>query len=79
MHRMLMGMAARAMVPMVLGVGLHVKDPGLAAAGLIFYVIVFYMVALAADTALLVAQVPEPLIPRKVAKFPAGLLNDRVH
>lgn len=65
MHRMALGMTARAMVPLVLGVGLHLKDVELAGAGLIFYVLVFYMVTLTADTALLVAQVPQPLVPRK--------------
>ncbi len=67
MHRMLFGMTARAMAPLVLGTGLHMNDAALASAGLIFYVIVFYMVTLAADTALLLAQVPQPLIPRKIA------------
>jgi hypothetical protein len=65
MHRLVLGMTARAMFPMVLGAGLHLRDPELASAGLISYVLVFYMVTLAVDTALLVAQVPQPLVPRK--------------
>ncbi len=65
MNRLALGMTARAMVPLVLGVGLHMKHADLAGAGLIFYVLVFYMVTLAADTALLVSQVPQPLVPRK--------------
>jgi hypothetical protein len=65
MNRMVLGMTARAMMPLVLGVGLHMKDASLAGAGLIFYVLVFYMVTLTADTALLLSQVPQPLVPRK--------------
>jgi hypothetical protein len=65
MNRLALGMTARAMVPLVLGVGLHHKHADLAGAGLIFYVLAFYMVTLAADTVLLVAQVPQPLVPRK--------------
>ncbi len=60
MNRLVMGMIARAMFPMVLGAGLHLRDPELADAGLILYVLVFYLVTLAADTALLVAQVSDP-------------------
>jgi hypothetical protein len=60
MHRLVLGMVARAMFPMVLGAGLHLRDPELASAGLICYVLVFYMVTLAVDTALLVAQVSDP-------------------
>jgi hypothetical protein len=65
MNRLALGMTARAMAPLVLGAGLHIKHAELAGAGLIFYVLVFYMVTLTADTALLVAQVPQPLVPRK--------------
>ncbi len=75
MNRLVLGMIARAMFPMVLGAGLHLRNHELAGAGLILYVLVFYLVTLAADTALLVAQVPQrltsksltpkPLVPRK--------------
>jgi hypothetical protein len=65
LHRIVLGMTARSMFPLVLGAGLHIRNPQLAAAGLIFYVLVFYMVSLAAETALLLAQVPQPLAPKK--------------
>jgi hypothetical protein len=65
MTRIWLGMIARAMFPLVVGTALHLRDPQLAAAGLIFYVLVFYMVTLAADTALLLSQVPESVAPRK--------------
>jgi len=69
MNRLVLGMIARAMFPMVLGAGLHLRDPELAHAGLILYVLVFYLVTLAADTVLLLAQVPQsltsqPLVPK---------------
>lgn len=73
MSRLALGMTARAMVPLVLGTGLHVKYPQLAAAGLILYVVAFYLVALAADTALLVAQVPQPSVSKLVARKKAHL------
>jgi hypothetical protein len=63
LSRIWLGMAARAMFPLVIGTALHIRNPGLNAAGLIFYVLVFYMVTLAADTALLLSRVPEPLAP----------------
>jgi hypothetical protein len=64
--RLVLGMTARAMVPLVLGTGLQLKNAQLASAGLIFYVLVFYMVTLAADTALLLSHTKQPLAPKKV-------------
>ncbi len=61
LQRILLGLVARAMFPLVVGTALHIRNPELATAGLIFYVLVFYMVTLAVDTALLIAQVPQPL------------------
>jgi hypothetical protein len=63
LSRIWLGMIARAMFPLVIGTALHIRNPGLNAAGLIFYVLVFYMVTLAADTALLLSRVSEPLAP----------------
>lgn len=65
-QRLVLGMTARAMVPLVLGTGLQLKNAQLASAGLIFYVLVFYMVTLAADTALLLSHTKQPLAPKKV-------------
>ncbi len=59
MHRMLLGMMARTMVPLLLGVILHLKVPSLAASGMIFYLLIFYLATLVFDTALLLAQVAD--------------------
>lgn len=58
MHRMALGMLARALVPLSLGVALHFKAPALAQAGMVFYLLVFYMATLAMETLLMLAQVP---------------------
>jgi hypothetical protein len=58
MYALAVGMLARTVVPMLLGVTLHLAVPELAAAGMIFYLLGFYFVALAAETALLVARIP---------------------
>jgi hypothetical protein len=42
---------------LALGVTLHLQVPQLANDGMIFYLLVFYLVALAAETALAVAQI----------------------
>jgi hypothetical protein len=57
MHRMLFSMLARTMIPLLLGVALHLNAPSLAAAGMIFYLLIFYVATLVFDTALLLAQV----------------------
>jgi hypothetical protein len=59
MHRMLFSMLARTMVPLLLGVVLHLKAPSMAAAGMIFYLLIFYLATLVFDTALLLAQVAD--------------------
>ncbi len=53
-----LAMFARAAVPLAAGVTLHFQSPALAQAGLIYYLLVFYMVALATETALLLARIP---------------------
>jgi hypothetical protein len=58
MHGMMLGMLARMVFPLLLGVTLYLKVPALAAAGLIYYLLVFYMATLAIDTLLLLARVP---------------------
>jgi hypothetical protein len=59
MHRMLFSMLARTMIPLLLGVALHLNAPSLAAAGMIFYMLIFYLATLVFDTALLLAQVAD--------------------
>jgi hypothetical protein len=58
MYALAVGMLARTIVPMLLGVALHLSVPRLAAAGMIFYLLIFYVVALATETVLLVAKIP---------------------
>ncbi|MEX2114398.1 MAG: hypothetical protein WD845_14485 [Pirellulales bacterium] len=50
-------MLVRMFLPLALGVTLHVQVPALAKDGMIYYLLGFYLVALAAETALAVAQV----------------------
>ncbi len=57
MPRMLVGMLGRTLFPLVLGVTLHFKVPALAEGGMVFYLLVFYFLAMATETVLLVAQV----------------------
>ncbi len=56
--RLLMGMMARTMLPLLLGTLLHVRVGWLAAAGMIYYLLVFYMVSLTIETMLLLAENP---------------------
>jgi hypothetical protein len=63
MHQMLFGMLARAMFPLLLGAMLHMRVEWLATSGMIYYLIVCYMVSLAVETALLLAQIPTPMTP----------------
>jgi hypothetical protein len=57
MYALAVGMLARTIVPLVLGVALHLGVPRLASAGMIFYLLGFYLVALAAETALVIAKI----------------------
>jgi hypothetical protein len=50
-------MLVRMLLPLALGVTLHLQVPRLATDGMIFYLLAFYLVALAAETALAVAQI----------------------
>lgn len=65
MQRMLLGMFARALLPLLLGVALHVKVPALADAGMIFYLLVFYLATLVTETLVMLAQVPRSHTPGK--------------
>ena len=58
MHRMVLGMFARTMLPLLSAVTLHFKVPSLAESGMIFYVLVFYMAALSVETAVALSQIP---------------------
>lgn len=55
MNGALAAMMVRMSIPLIAGVALHLASPLLASAGMIFYLIAFYMVDLAAETVLLVA------------------------
>lgn len=63
---MFVGMAARMGVPLFLGVALHLRGGPLAEAGLLYYLLVFYPVTLAVETALslptrqMIAKEPSP-------------------
>jgi hypothetical protein len=57
MYSLAVAMLARTIVSMVFGVALHLAVPMLAAAGMIFYLLIFYVVALATETVLMVAKV----------------------
>lgn len=61
MPRLLVGMLARTMFPLMLGTLLHMQVPALAEAGMIYYLLVFYMVSLALETAMLLAESPSSL------------------
>lgn len=50
------GMLLRTCLPLAVAAGLYLRQPQLADAGLLVYLIVFYMPALALETALVVAQ-----------------------
>jgi hypothetical protein len=58
MQFLAVGMLARTLIPLVAGVVLHLTVPFLAAAGMIFYLLVFYMIALATETVLTLAKIP---------------------
>ncbi|REK19071.1 MAG: hypothetical protein DWQ37_02610 [Planctomycetota bacterium] len=65
------GMFFRTTLPMVVGVVLHFKVPALADAGMIFYLLVFYMATLATETLLLVAKIPNTPNRRNPASDPS--------
>ncbi len=58
MYSLTVGMLARTLIPLVSGVVLHLRVPLLAGAGMIFYLLVFYMIALATETVLMIAKIP---------------------
>jgi hypothetical protein len=53
-----LAMFARMALPLAVGVTLHALVPRLAEAGMIYYLLAFYFLALALDTTLAVAQIP---------------------
>jgi hypothetical protein len=57
LQRMLFAMLARTVVPLLVGVALHFKSSELATAGMIYYLLIFYMATLAIETTMLLAQV----------------------
>jgi hypothetical protein len=61
MNGALAAMIVRMAIPLGLGVALHLIYPMLAASGMIFYLIAFYMVDLAAETAILIAAIAGPM------------------
>ncbi|MGD9721736.1 MAG: hypothetical protein AB7O59_05385 [Pirellulales bacterium] len=59
MYGVALAMLSRTLLPLALGVSLHFAVPALAAAGLVYYLLVFYLVVLAAETLLAVAQISQ--------------------
>jgi hypothetical protein len=59
-YGLVLAMAARTFLPLVLGVVLHLGAPALAAAGMIYYLLVFYLAALACETVLALAKLGRP-------------------
>ncbi len=57
MYGLALSMLGRTMLPLVLGVALHFASPMLADAGMIYYLLVFYLLTLAVETVLAVASV----------------------
>jgi hypothetical protein len=58
-------MLARTLVPLAGGVALDRGVPWLAECGMIYYLVVFYMIALATETVLSIARVPSSTAPGK--------------
>src|SRR6185369_3805902 len=50
MYGMMLGMLVRMTIPLILGVTLQLKSSVLAEAGMVFYLLAFYMVTLAVET-----------------------------
>lgn len=61
------GMLARTLIPLSAGVVLHASVPFLAGAGMIIYLLIFYMIALATETVLTVAKIPPATTPSEKA------------
>ncbi|MEX0676291.1 MAG: hypothetical protein WD063_04410 [Pirellulales bacterium] len=58
MYSLAVGMLARTLIPLASGVVVHLTVPVLAGAGMVFYLLFFYMTALATETVLMLAKVP---------------------
>lgn len=65
MHGMLLGMMARMIFPLMLGATLQLKVASLADAGMIYYLLVAYMVLLAVETVMMLARVQTNLTAEK--------------
>jgi hypothetical protein len=63
MHGLMLGLLARMAMPLLVGATLHVKVPALADAGMVFYLIAFYMVGLACETWLILSTIEPSLAP----------------
>lgn len=69
MNGALIAMLVRMAGPLMMGVALHLGWPALAAAGLIFYVLFFYMIDLAVETVLQIATLgPAECRPREAVR-----------
>jgi len=73
MYGMLVGMMARMIVPMAIGVVVQLKVEWLADAGMIFYLLVFYMATLALETTISLARIRLPFAPQKAFASPKAL------
>jgi hypothetical protein len=60
-----LGMLARMLLPLLLGAMLHLQMPSLAEAGMIYYVLIFYLATLATETTLSLARIPAVPASRK--------------
>ena len=60
LYGMLLGMAARMVIPLVCGLIIHLQGGPLTEAGFLYYLLVFYPVTLAVETALSLPQVDRP-------------------
>ncbi len=58
LYHALLGTLARAVPPLLLGLAAHFRAPSLIEAGVAFYLVVFYLVALTTETIMTLAQVP---------------------
>lgn len=58
-YALLAGMLARMGLPLLFGIGLHLVIPSLTRAGLFIYFLLYYVVVLAAETIVAVAQVSD--------------------
>lgn len=57
MNGALVAMQVRMAIPLCAGIALHLASPWLAESGMVIYLLVFYLIDLAAETALLVAAI----------------------